>query len=545
MHTEPPHTPHKIGVIGLTAIGVGTMIGSGWLFSSYYAAKITGAAACLSWITTSVVILLLGLCLAEIATLYPKRGLMARLLTLSHNKEFAFICTISTWLGLTAVIATEAEGSVQYISSLSDSFGPMIFNNQIHQLTSLGLIIAIVMILSFGLINFWGIKILSKSNVALTTCKIAIPLVTGLSVMFAAFHHQNFHNDHAPLLNYGPSSVFIAMIGAGMIYSFNGFQNILSFSSEARQPTRDIPLAIIFSILITLAIYLVLQIAFIGALSPHILEQGWQSLNFTSPFVQLTALLNLNFITIILYADSVISPSGTGLIYTGSTTRLLTAMSQDGQMPRFFNKIGAYNFSRRSLIFTVGFSIIFLLLFRSWSALVSFLSLFYVISYMSIPLSLSKLHQQNLVGKFRAPLPKLLLPVIFAFLSLLFIFSKFPYTGDVALFTVIAYAAYLLSKFKLATDLNHFKKTVKHSSLMVIYIIILAALSSIGPKEYGGYNLLSKLQFFPSVIFVSFIMYRLSLAWIRDKATETQVIKISPTLQRNVSGEMRQNYRFS
>ncbi|WP_157883720.1 hypothetical protein [Piscirickettsia salmonis] len=52
MHTESPHTPHKIGIIGLTAIGVGTMIGSGWLFSSYYAAKITGAAACLSWITT-------------------------------------------------------------------------------------------------------------------------------------------------------------------------------------------------------------------------------------------------------------------------------------------------------------------------------------------------------------------------------------------------------------------------------------------------------------------------------------------------------------
>ena len=110
---------HRIGIIGLTAIGVGTMIGSGWLFSSFYAARLAGVGSYLSWILTSLLILILGLCLAEIASNYPKRGLMARLLVISHNKELAFICTISTWLGLTAVIATESEGSVQYLSSIS------------------------------------------------------------------------------------------------------------------------------------------------------------------------------------------------------------------------------------------------------------------------------------------------------------------------------------------------------------------------------------------------------------------------------------------
>lgn len=80
---------HKIGLIGLTAIGVGTMIGSGWLFSSYYAAKIAGPSAYLAWLITAFIILILGLSLAEISFNYPKRGLMARLLVISHNKEFA------------------------------------------------------------------------------------------------------------------------------------------------------------------------------------------------------------------------------------------------------------------------------------------------------------------------------------------------------------------------------------------------------------------------------------------------------------------------
>ncbi|MBK2027315.1 hypothetical protein IB643_04005 [Allofrancisella guangzhouensis] len=47
---------NKIGLIGLTAIGVGTMIGSGWLFSSFYAAKIAGPAAYIAWLITAFII---------------------------------------------------------------------------------------------------------------------------------------------------------------------------------------------------------------------------------------------------------------------------------------------------------------------------------------------------------------------------------------------------------------------------------------------------------------------------------------------------------
>ncbi|KEI35033.1 hypothetical protein FRA_43c11100 [Francisella sp. W12-1067] len=495
---------NKIGLIGLTAIGVGTMIGSGWLFSSFYAAKIAGPAAYIAWIITSIIILVLGLSLAEISFNYPKRGLMARLLVISHNKDFAFICTIATWLGLTAVIATEAEGSIQYLASLSDTVSTYLFNPGHGSLTPIGLGLAAIIIFLFGLVNFWGVKILSSSNVILTTMKVLIPFITAVSIMVISFHSSNFTSVGGNYAPYGTSSIFSAMIGAGMVYSFNGFQNIASFCSEAKDPKRDIVLAMVFSVLITLVVYLMLQTAFIGALTTNDLRYGWSGLDFTSPFVQLTMMLNLNLMTIVLYVDAVISPAGTGMIYTGSTTRMLTAMSQDRQAPKFFDKITKYNFSRRSLYATVSLAILFLLLFRSWSSLVSFLSLFYVISYMSIPICLGKLRINGIKSRFAIPFASIVLPTMFVFLSILFTFSKFPNTGYVVVFVLSLYMLYVVKQASLDQG---FFPIFKRSFPLILHVVVLAILSSLSPSYYGGFDILNISTFYLLIIVWSLLLY--------------------------------------
>ncbi|WP_325099846.1 APC family permease [Allofrancisella guangzhouensis] len=447
---------------------------------------------------------MLGLSLAEISFNYPKRGLMARLLVISHNKDFAFICTIATWLGLTAVIATEAEGSIQYLASLSDTASAYLFNPDHSSLTSTGLGLAAIIILLFGVVNFWGVKVLSSSNVILTTMKVLIPFITAISIIAVSFHGSNFivvGGNYAP---YGTSSIFSAMISAGMVYSFNGFQNIASFCSEAKDPKRDIVLAMVFSVLITLVVYLMLQTAFIGALTINNLSHGWPGLDFTSPFVQLTMMLNLNLMTIVLYVDAVISPAGTGMIYTGSTTRMLTAMSQDRQAPKFFDKITKYNFSRRSLYATVSLAILFLLLFRSWSSLVSFLSLFYVISYMSIPICLGKLRINGIKSKFAIPFANMVLPTMFVFLSILFTFSKFPNTGYVAIFVLFLYALYISKQVSLDQG---FFSVLKKSLPLVLHVVVLTILSSLSPVYYGGFDILNTSAFYLLIVIWSLLVY--------------------------------------
>lgn len=469
----------QLGLFSLTGIGVGTMIGSGWLFSAYYASQIAGPLVFFSWVFTSILILLLGLSLSEIATNYPKNGLMVRLLVFSHSKEFSFICSASAWLGLTAVIASEAVGTVQYISSISVKVKSVLFSETLHQLTQLGLLSAAALIFLFGLFNFWGAKLMSKSNNVITFVKIFIPSLTAVAILLSSFHSANFSLHNSATSGVTFYAVFSAMFGAGMIYSFNGFQNIVSFSALAKNSTRNIPLSMFLSIVITLCIYLLLQICFIGALSPAQLSQGWSNINFTSPFVELAMTLNLHFIMIILYADAIISPSGTGLIYTGSTTRLLTGMSEERQLPKFFSKKCRYDFSRRSLYATVIIACCFLFLFRSWTSLVSFLSLFYLISYMAIPLCMGKCRHFGIVGKFKLKGAQVISPVLFVLISILFDFSTFPDSLIVSVLLLIAVIIYGLVQHL------HFRNgylILKQSTWLLIYFCVLSSITLLNPQ---------------------------------------------------------------
>lgn len=98
-------TVGKTSLFGAIAIVVGSMIGSGWLFAAYYINQYVGPASIFSWIIGAVIALCLALLLAEVVTLYQERGLIARLLTISHNRDYGFVVAISNWLGTVIVIA--------------------------------------------------------------------------------------------------------------------------------------------------------------------------------------------------------------------------------------------------------------------------------------------------------------------------------------------------------------------------------------------------------------------------------------------------------
>lgn len=87
---------------------------------------------------------------------------------------------------------------------------------------------------------------------------------------------------------------------------------------------------------------------------PHsylIEKSGWAGLDFESPLLQVATMIGLGYIAVLLIIDSIVSPSATGYSYLGASSRMLYAMSAEGQMPRFFAKINQkVNISRKSLI---------------------------------------------------------------------------------------------------------------------------------------------------------------------------------------------------
>ncbi len=380
---------HKISLLSATLLSSTCMIGSGWLFSSQLSAKYAGNWAFLAWILAALIVCSVGMCLAKVVAIYPVRGATTRSSSLSHNNVFGMPFAFANWFGIVMAVATEAQASTQYLAAATKSN----FLLQNHSLTVYGKLLALFFLLIYLVINFNGVKLLAKVNNVITILKIFTPLMAVLVFMIAALDHTGHTSNFVLSTNnhYGPGSAITAIIGAGLIYSFNGFQTSVAYASEIENPKRNIPLAILFSIGIVLVLYICLQYAFMAAI-PHAAltaEGGWQGLNFSSPLLNLAMLLGLNFMAIILLADSVVSPSGTGYAYLGASSRMLYAMASEGQMPGWLAKLcPIYNFSKRSMM--VNFLLIGFMLWNahSWAGLMIIVTGFHLIGYMAAPVSL-------------------------------------------------------------------------------------------------------------------------------------------------------------
>jgi amino acid transporter len=193
------------------------------------------------------------------------------------------------------------------------------------------------------------------------------------------------------------------------VFALLGFEQAVQLGGEAANPKRDLPRAVILSILIGSGIYILLQVAFIGAMDPKFLAQHgpWTNLGSSNsnpavvtlnagPFYSVAKLAGLSWLAFLLRLDAVISPAGTGLIYTTSSSRLSFALSKNGYVPTAFERT-----DRRTrvpvfgIIFAAVIGMLFLLPFPSWSALVGVVTSASVLMYAAAPLALAALASRN------------------------------------------------------------------------------------------------------------------------------------------------------
>lgn len=373
----------KISLFSATALSATCMIGSGWLFSSQLAAHYAGNWSYLTWIAAAMLVALIGLCLAEIVDVYPVMGITTRSSSISHNNTFGMPFAFANWFGVMVTVATEAQATAQYLSAALKN-NLLIINGV---LTFYGKSLAIFILVIYLLINFYGVRLLARVNNVVTILKAFIPLFTITMLLIAHFDSSNF--TLATNSIYTSRSIITALVSAGLIYSYNGFQTAVAFASEIENPRKNVRLSMIFSIVIVMIVYMALQLAFMGSMPKSYLVNGWAGLNFASPLMNLSMLLGLNFLSLLLIADSVVSPSGAGYSYLGAASRMLFAMSAEGQMPKWLAYIApTHTFCRRSLMFNFILTAIILFNADSWAALMVIVTGFNIIGYMAAPVSM-------------------------------------------------------------------------------------------------------------------------------------------------------------
>ena len=106
-----------VGAIALMFTGLGSIIGSGWLFGAWRAAQLAGPGAIYAWIIGAVVIMFVAFTYAELGAMFPESGGAVRYGHYSHGTLVGFVAGWAAWIAIVSVIPVEAEASVQYMSS--------------------------------------------------------------------------------------------------------------------------------------------------------------------------------------------------------------------------------------------------------------------------------------------------------------------------------------------------------------------------------------------------------------------------------------------
>ena len=320
----------SIGLVGLTAIGIGGTIGTGIFFILSQAVPMAGPAVVWSFVLAAIVAGLTAVCYAELAGAVPVAGS-------SYSYAYATLgeltalcvgaCLLLEW-GVAA--AAVAVGWSEYVNQLlGNLFGVQIPEALANAPEQGGVfnLPAVLLVVMCALLLMRGASESAKTNAVMVAIKIAV-LIMFIVIGVTGWDSANL----TPFTPYGFSGVTAA---AGVIFfSFIGLDGVATAGEEAKNPRRNLPLAIMIALLIVTTLYVLTALIAVAAQPTSEFEDQEAGLaqilqNVTGSSWPGTALA----------AGAIISIFSVTLVSLYGQTRILFAMSRDGMIPEVFHKV--------------------------------------------------------------------------------------------------------------------------------------------------------------------------------------------------------------
>lgn len=471
----------SLSVLDLTFLGLGAIIGSGWLYGSLYASEDAGGDAWMAWVFGAIAVMLIGLVYAELGSTWPRAGGIIRYPQYSHGSLVGFFMGFASLLAYSSVAGIEAQAARQYAAY----YLPFLTVKNSGNYTGWGLIAEILFLLIFFLLNYWGVHIFGKTNTIWTAIKFIVPTLA-MILLFTHFHASNFsiHGSNPG----GAKGVFAAVSGAGIAFAFLGFRQAIDFAGEAKNPQKAVPIAVILAITVGAALYVLLQIAFIGAVPASFLAHGWAKLPVgwsNGPFAQVAKLIGLNWLAYLLLADAVISPAGTGNIYLGSTTRVLFAWTKNGYFYSLFNRVSPKTgIPRPALWLSFILAIVWILPnnFHSWQGLVGAITSATVLTYIFGPVTAASLRRtaKDIKRPFRLGGMGIIAPLAFIAGSWIVYWSGWTVDSIIISLTLGSLVLYFAFMDRNDQTRAQLKRDWKSGIWVIVYYIFLGVMSRIG-----------------------------------------------------------------
>jgi APA family basic amino acid/polyamine antiporter len=349
-----------LGAFDVTMLGIGAIVGAG-IFATIGTAAAgdasrpgAGPALVVSFIVTAVACGFAALCYAEFAAMVPISGS-------AYTYAYASLGELVAWIIGWDLIIEYAVGNVavaiswgNYFRTLVSGLGiaiPDWLSTDYRTATHIPGLLAgaphlfgipiVFNILAFGIVALItvilvvGVRLSALTNTTMVLLKL---VVLGFFV-FVGWRYTHADN----LRPFAPNGWAGVQAGAAIVFfAYIGFDAVSTVAEETRNPTRDLPIGIIGSLLICTAIYVVVAIVFTGIVPYNVLRQKLAT-EQAEPLTMALQYANIqrwgNLAVGIVAFGSVVAHTAVLLVFQLGQPRIFFSMARDGLLPPSFARV--------------------------------------------------------------------------------------------------------------------------------------------------------------------------------------------------------------
>jgi APA family basic amino acid/polyamine antiporter len=336
------HLKRELRVKDLTAMGIAAVIGAG-IFSTIGSAAFNGGpGVTILFIITAITCGFSALCYAEFASRVPVAGS-------AYTYAYVSFGELIAWIIGWALILEYAIGNIAVAISWSGYFNNLLEGLNIHlpgwlssnydslspevvaaapHIGNIPIVMnlpAFLIVLLITYIVYVGIRESKRSTNLMVLLKILViifVIVVGFFYVTPANWTPFLPNEFDGVLK-GVSAVFFAYIG---------FDAVSTTAEECRDPQRDLPKGMIYSLVICTVLYILIALVLTGMVS-------YKELNVDDPLAFVFKRIGLTEISYIISVSAIIATASVLLVFQMGQPRIWMSMSRDGLLPKRFSKI--------------------------------------------------------------------------------------------------------------------------------------------------------------------------------------------------------------
>ena len=351
-----------LGSLQLTSLGVGAIIGAGiFIVIGLVARDKAGAATMLSFVIAGLACAFAALCYAEFASMVPVAGSAYTYAYATLGEIFAWIIGWDLLLEYGVGAASVAHGWSHYFTDFLGLLGvtlpralidaPFDFNPATGRFVSTGAIIDLPALLISAFLTVFlviGIRLSATFNALMVAVKLAVVfLIVAVGVFY--IDPQNWH----PFAPYGYSGISFfgktivgqqaaggeplgVMAGAAIVfYAYIGFDSVSTHAEEARNPSRDVPIGIVASLVLCTVLYIAVAAVLTGMVP-------YDKIDIDAPLAHAFSRVGLPWAHFLISLGALTGITSVLMVLMLSQPRIMLAMARDGLLPAsFFGSVHA------------------------------------------------------------------------------------------------------------------------------------------------------------------------------------------------------------